>query len=1141
MPDSASLNRFATAVTHRFSEAARGTDDESDRFVKTRPAERILAGFLTPVDNSAANPAGAAVVGNDPDVPIDESYEQSHIGFEWAVPRGALGQGLRIEVRVSFHVYVRLIPSFQEARDNARTRGGVASLVEVWQRFHFGGDASAGITETINLDDLFDEGSIVKELGPRVAALWQPVGSTRQDLFVWRSEQSLTPQDIADNTSYASWLQQLRRPVNPEILAWKPQIDVRAFVSPTEPNSLRVLLRLVNRSDSTDRRREAYVDPRLYAVRLAATVPSQAHTYSEFRSLENSYRYDRRIAAIGINSQPVMQQHGGVVTLTADTVPIVPTPRLMPREIPGGTPHFVDLADRSRSLPLLNVVLEAMEEYDRTAWADKLAALPDAAERRDAEDARSVFRAEIRAFRAGVELLSAEPESDAAAAFRYMNSAMARAGRSRRRSVTRWHLFQIVFIVSQLPSLVSAAEGSGESGPLRILWFPAGGGKTEAFLGLILWHAFYDRLRGKSIGVTALLRYPLRLLTYQQLQRVAWVLGQAEEERLAVGLGGEPFSLGYYVGQSTTPNSISDQQHRELAASGVPSSWQRVFRCPSCGARQVRLRYQTDLRLVEHYCASPTCRTRGDRLPIYVVDDDLYRYLPTIVVSTVDKLAQLGQNRRFAQLLGRIEFYCPKHGAAYRGSNARICAASDDARQGRFNGTCAGDSVVTGPFTSPGPSLHVQDEMHLLREALATFDSHYETTALALQDGINPGAGWALIGATATIAGYREQAAHLYLRDVNRFPGPGPEAYESFYYTVDPNLIGRIFVGVLGVGRTHTPSVARTMALLYAVIERARALATQSLPAARTFVDLPNASSDDICELAFLYEIVLSYVLTRKGGDQVSEAVDTRVRSEIENITGAPLRVETFNGNVEMPQMISVMEEIEAASDAQPLGERVRGVVATNVISHGVDVDRFNVMVFAGLPRQFAEYIQASARVGRHLPGISVLVITPQSERDRSVFDRFEKCHQYVDRLVEPVPVNRWSEPALELTLPGVVAAYLMGLVPIELGSEIYTVNHVQSRFGLRGADALDQDRVTQWVVKAVGANAPEAPADFARVVENLAGRLYGKVTGAARDAQNETLNSYLGAMRSLRDIDEPAWIALLRDADKQLIRTLGM
>ena len=249
-----------------------------------------------------------------------------------------------------------------------------------------------------------------------------------------------------------------------------------------------------------------------------------------------------------------------------------------------------------------------------------------------------------------------------------MNMAMQRAGQHRARPITDWHLFQLVFIVSRLPEVNGAANDlrPATPSPLSILWFPAGGGKTEAFLGLITWSLFFDRLTGKHLGVSAFLRYPLRLLTYQQLQRVSWVLGQAEEVRLENDVPGQSFSLGYYVGQSTTPNRISPADHRRLRQDGVPANWQRVFRCPSCASRSVALRYDHDLRLVEHYCQSASCRTAGGRLPVYIVDDDLYRYLPSVIVSTVDKLAQAGQNRRFAQLFGRFELFCPVHGAAFR-------------------------------------------------------------------------------------------------------------------------------------------------------------------------------------------------------------------------------------------------------------------------------------------------------------------------------------------------------------------------------------------------------------------------------------------------------------------------------------------
>lgn len=1139
--DPDTLNTFARSVATRFAEAAKGLDSDSLRFVKARPSERILAGFLTPMD---ADEEALAIEGEPaPELPSDDKYEQTHIGFEWAVPRSALVTPCRLRVDVGFAVFVRVFPTFNEFKANARPNNqGLIPLPEVWQRFALGGFGETLFSTNVDLAEAANAGSASVELVGQTDKAWERIGGPRREIFPGRQEHLLKPADASDAASYERWVGAFPRPANPRGLRWRPVVDIRVFEAATTPDSVRVLLRVVNRTEAIDRRTEAFVDPRLYAISLKATLPSNAHRPTEFRILPNSYRYDRRVDAVGINCQPRLTKRSAELSsIAAETVPIAESPRLIPRSTPGPTPTFMALADPQRGPAVLSAILAEMVAYDKNQWPAKIDALQQEDERRDAEQSREQFRAEIAQFRSGLAVLD-DSSSAEAQAFRLMNESMMRAGRGRRREVVDWRLFQIVFVVSQIGKLSAIAHGDDSERPLDILWFPAGGGKTEAFLGLVVWHAFFDRLRGKQFGVTAFLRYPLRLLTYQQLQRVAWVLGQAEEVRVEHRVTGQPFSLGYYVGESTTPNSIDRERHQKLVASGVPGTWQRVFRCPSCGARSIALRYDRDLHIVEHYCQSTTCRTAGSRLPFFIVDDDLYRYLPTVIVSTVDKLAQIGQNRRFSQLLGRIELYCPLHGAAFGGSNRYMCTASEEAAVGRVVSECGGTPVIRGPFDHLGPGLHVQDEMHLLRESLATFDSHYETAALALQRGFDAGnPGWALIGATATIEGYDEQASHLYLRSANRFPAPGPEAYESFYYTVDPSSIGRLYVGVLGVGRTHTPSVARTLGLLYHVVEQARQLADSNLTAARKLVALPNASADEIKQLAFFYEIILTYVLTRKGGDQVGEAIDTRVRRDVEMEAGGGLRVETFNSNVDMPRMIATMEEIENVEPATPVDERVRGVVATNIISHGVDVDRFNIMVFAGLPRQFAEYIQASARVGRQIPGIAVLVVTPQSERDRSVFDRFDKCHQYVDRLVEPVPINRWSEPALEQTLRGVLAAYIMGAAPKAVGRELYMVGHVKELFGRRGAEALSEASVLAWVEDAIGANSPGTPTNFRHVLRTLTSRLYGQVTGASPDHDRENINAFLQSMRSLRDVDEPAYVRVADPSDVQLLSAVSL
>jgi len=1144
MPLTDTINRFALGVTRLFASAAKGLDEPSKRFVRARPYERILTGFLTPVDQE--DEPIEEREGGVPELPQDDSYERTSIGFEWAVPNAALRLDTLLDISFGFNVYMRVVPTYQEAVANTRFDSqGQARLVEVWERV-----VLAAMQEPmhgrVSLAELASKRSIRQAFEPQVAGSWRTRIAEIAAFQVGQREPVLVQADLDNEGAYLAAVQRHLR-AGPEMACrWHPTLDIRVLPSPTEAGCQRVLVRLVNMTRPVSNQGAAFGDPRLYAVSLVAKLDRDAQRDISFRILPASYRYDRRLGAVGINCQPRLSGSGHSLTIEAETVPVKAGPRVVPRDVDGGTPRFDALAQEVTARPILAAILAAMRQYDATDWGPKVDSLADPDELAEATRDRNSFREEIEAFAEGIRLLEDPRVEHVARAFYSMNETMRRLGQGRRRPFEQWHLFQIVFIVAMLPRLArteGSDQGSTEAAerPLDLLWFPAGGGKTEAFLGVILWHAFYDRLRGKSLGVTAFVRYPLRLLTYQQLQRISRALGKAEEVRREEGLEGQPFSLGYFVGESTTPNSISDDVHRRLEATGVPTDWQRVFACPFCGRSSVAIRYDAGLRVVEHYCREHSCSTRGASLPIYIVDDDLYRYLPTVIVSTVDKLAQLGQNRRFAQLLGRIELYCPAHGAAFGGSNRRLCEASTARAQGRPGTTCGRTTVVVGPFLDLGPSLHVQDELHLMRESLATFDSHYETAAMHMQESIDDEQRrWSLIGSTATIEGYQEQALHLYQVSARRFPAPGPEAYESFYYSAEAESLGRLFVGVIGVGRTHTPSVARAISILHTIVEGIRKHSQGELPRIREAFNLPDITPVELEELAFQYEVILTYVLTRKGGDQVGEAIDARVRGEVEQLGGANLRVESFHSNVDMGRMISTMEEIEGASQDTPLGDRVRGVVATNIISHGVDIDRFNIMVFAGFPRQVAEYIQASARVGRQLPGISVLVVTPQAERDRSVFDRFDKFHEYVDRLVEPVPVNRWSSAAAELTVPGLVAGYLMGVAPKRLNREVYLVGHVRSAFGMRGSESLNQAEVCGWVRAALCPVEGAAPPEFVEAIQRMAERNHSAVAGASADYDNESINIHLSAMRSLRDVDDPAWIRL-SPGDREQLSRLGL
>jgi hypothetical protein len=1144
-------NAFATTLAQRFADRARGLDDGSVRLVNLRPADHILAGFLTPVSEDFVAPAPAERESGEDgladDLPRDSAYEQTAIGLEWIAPVEALVANRQLRVEVGFLVYLRRLPTFAEQRQHSIWRDApqptqqslgtamaataaprkITNVVPVWTR-----ERIPHLLVSIDLGELRQRRRIARDLSEQIRAVVQSI--PLDHAFPGRQPISIEQNALSSADAFEAQLRALRNV--PHLLEWRAVVDVRLSAVPTLPGCIRIALRVINYTDRPGTRGLDYADPNLYGVQLNARLPLEAHRPTIFQELPASFRYDREMIATGINAQAAGHTEGEELLLETDTIPRTTVPRLEPREIPGAIPDFARMT--RDPVPILRNISEAMRRYDQDAWDRKLREL-QGLEQDEARDARERFRTEIAQFDRGIDLLAQNRFPFIRRAFELMNEAMGVATSPH----LTWRLFQIVFIVAQLPGLAAReyAELENEDSSLvDILWFAAGGGKTEAFLGLIVWQAFFDRLRGKQIGVTALVRFPLRLLTFQQLQRLARALAAAEVIRAREQLGGARFSMGYFVGSGVTPNTISNEQHARFLSRGVDERLQRVFICPFCNS-PVNLNYDPELRLVEHRCANSSCSGGTERLPVYVVDDDLYRFLPTVIVSTVDKLAQLGQNQRFANFFGRFDLLCHRHGASFRGTNRRLCPAAGDFAMGSRPERCGESLISYGPFHDPAPALLVQDELHLLCEELGTFDAHYETGVMELARALGSRP-WKIIAATATIKDFEQQAWQLYLQRSRQFPGPGPEAYDSFYYRQNTARIGRVFVGVLGVGRKHTPSVTRALSLLYLELQAARELAEHNPTAAAALYGTSALSAEEFRRLIFLYELPLTYVLTRKGSDQVAEAIESRVKRELRDLAPnhGELIVDTFNGGVDITEMIAAMEAIRTADPLGSPAERIRGLVTTNIIGHGVDVDRFNVIVFAGFTRLVAEYIQASARVGRTFPGISLFVATPQSERDRSIFDRFRKFHDYLDRLVDPTAVNRWPEPALARTVPGLLCGYLMGCAAHQLGTPLATVENVQDSYGRAGAQALEDAAIVAWMNRAYGTDAAPSPRYRERLLTRVRNAFSSIVNLQRRQGGiPRSLNIHLGAMRSLRDVDDPAFIETTDPVDLAILKRL--
>lgn len=675
-----------------------------------------------------------------------------------------------------------------------------------------------------------------------------------------------------------------------------------------------------------------------------------------------------------------------------------------------------------------------------------------------------------------------------------------------------WRPFQLAFILNSLESILN--EDSTERMELDLIWVPTGGGKTEAYLFAIALSIFYRRLvhPSASEGVSVIMRYTLRLLTAQQFERASSLICACEFIRNNNGthLGKTEISIGLWVGGSSTPNTRIEakkafkemKKKKNLKNIKAINNFQ-MLRCPWCNQESSLLPEKEETDTIypstewgikdasskdnhNFKCKNKDCHFNTNLgLPIYVVDEEIYAQRPTLLFGTVDKFARVPLDARTSRLFG------------------------------------------TDSESIRNPELVIQDELHLISGPLGSIVGLYEAAFdnMLGSSGIRP----KYIASTATIKNANEQVKNLFCRDVQQFPSAGIDADDNFFVTKDSNKLGRLYVGVMPTGKTQITTEIRLVS---------------SLIQSSYDLDLNKAERD-------MYWTVTGYFnsirelgkMTTLIKDDIDDYLWIMRQRNIRKKRSIYTPIE-LTSRIESAKIKDYMDQLEKNYTEN---DSVDILIATNMLSVGIDIDRLNSMFVVGQPKTTAEYIQATSRVGRKDPGLVWTLYNSTRSRDRSHYETFQSYHQSLYRYVESTSVTPYSVPALNKGLPAVMVAMLRNMdiqnldnpKNISIGEMNYIKDYLLSRVKSSEKDKSDFENYSEdFYVFDAEKEITQILNEWERMISSenteyyLSNGLLKKNTSKKdfllKDIGITEHTEAKVAMNSMRDVDQSAYVEII-------------
>lgn len=666
------------------------------------------------------------------------------------------------------------------------------------------------------------------------------------------------------------------------------------------------------------------------------------------------------------------------IALSTSYLPEYELKQMMPRQNPNSKILSMNYLASIPKEKLVNELKEWLKEY--ADWIDDCAKKSEGLPVEYLECARINLKKCSQTYETIMKSISCLGELDEVyKAFIYANEAMylQRKRTLKIRKITvedsqiRWYPFQLAFFLQEVVSF--ACPNSIERKNVDLLWFPTGGGKTEAYLGIAAFVIFLRRLRNKEIGagVSIIMRYTLRLLTFQQFERASAMICACDLLRKKYSIPGGEISIGLWAGKALTPNSI-EMADKILNGYSDPdnesSNPRQIEKCPWCG-KEVEYSCDNTLKRLHIKCTDSKCDFNKG-LPVYLIDEEIYMYRPSFLIATVDKFAQVAHNDQTFKLFGK------------------------------------------GTENIP-PELIIQDELHLISGPLGTITGIYEAAFRKLCMYKEVGA--KIIASTATIKNAKEQINSLYASEFTQFPPQGINADDSYFAIKSSRADkpARLYMGGMGTGTSATTIMVRVMA--------ATLFATRYLE---------TLNYDE--EIIDSFWTITSYFNTlRELGGAIVRVVDnvqdrfgylkeTRFK-ETYPIHGGQTRYDKYieltsrekSENIGRIIQRDLVVKYSKKKEVMPIDF----ILASNMISVGIDIGRLNTMLVVGQPKTTAEYIQATSRVGRETPGFVFTMYNYMRSRDKSHFEQFNQYHEAFYKHVEATSVTPFAERARDRAL----------------------------------------------------------------------------------------------------------------------------